>query len=151
MRRHRTHNQGFTLIELIIAVAIIGIIAVIAYPNYTQYVENARRSDAQGSLLEFGAAMERHYASNGNYLGAADGGGNTGDPGIFADEAPLEGNPKFYDLSIAAATAAAFTLRATPKGAQQGDGVFELDSTGARRWDQDNSGSFDAGENDWVE
>jgi type IV pilus assembly protein PilE len=138
-------------VELLITVAIVGIIAAFAYPSYVDYIESTRRTDAQGALLEFAAAMERHYASNGSYLEAADGGGDTGDPGMFADEAPLEGNNKFYDLSIEAATVNSFTLRATPKRGQQGDGIIELDSTGVRRWDQDNSGGFGAGENDWVE
>lgn len=144
-------SSGFTLIELMIVVAVIGIIAAIAYPNYTQYVERARRTDAQGALMGLAAAMERHRTANGTYSGAgAD--GDTGAPLIYADESPVDGSPKFYDLTIQAATATSFTLRATPKNAQAGDGVLELDHTGARRWDQNGDGdTSDAGENDWDE
>ncbi|SFN45233.1 type IV pilin protein [Marinobacter pelagius] len=142
-------QRGFTLIELMIVVAIIGIIAAIAYPSYTDYVEKTRRSDAQGALMGLAAAMERHYATNNSYEDAASGGADTGSPAIYADEAPLDGNTKYYDLTIQAADATSFTLRATPKGAQAGDGMLELDSTGARRWDSDASTSFDTGENTW--
>lgn len=151
MRKLKRIAPGFTLIELLIVVVIVGVIAAFAYPSYVEYGERTRRVDAQGALLEFAAAMERYYASANTYEGAASGGNDTGSPGIFPDEAPLEGNSKFYDLTIAAATGSTFTLRATPKSVQAGDGVLELDSTGARRWDQSGDGTFGAGENDWQE
>lgn len=143
-------NKGFTLIELMIVVAIVGIIAAIAYPSYTGYVERARRSDAQGALMGLAAAMERHRASNGNYQGAASGGGNTGAPAIFPDEAPIDGSTKYYDLTIEDADATSYSLQATPKNAQAGDGILTLDHTGRRGWDENNDGDTDdAGENDW--
>jgi len=144
-------ERGFTLIELMIVVAIIGIIAAIAYPSYTDYVERTRRSDAQGALMGLSSAMERHYATNNSYLGAASGGSDTGAPGIYPDEAPLDSDTKYYDLTIESATANSFTLRADPKGAQAADGMLELDSTGARRWDSDNDNSFGTGENSWSD
>lgn len=151
MRYPDSHQRGFTLIELLIVVAIIGVITAFAYPSYMDYVERTRRVDAQGALLEFSAAMERHYATANSYLGAASGGSDTGSPGIFPDEAPLEGNDKYYDLTINAATGSSYTLRATPKGVQVGNGILELDSTGARRWDESGDGSFGTGENDWQD
>ncbi|GHD48516.1 type IV pilin protein [Marinobacter persicus] len=144
-------ESGFTLIELMIVVAIIGIIAAIAYPSYTNHVEKTRRSDAQGALMGLASAMERHYATNNSYLGAASGGGDTGSPAIYPDEAPVDGNTKYYDLTIESASAGSYTLRAVPKGAQAGDGMLELDSTGARRWDADGDSSFDSDENTWSE
>lgn len=144
-------DNGFTLIELLIVVAIVGVIAAFAYPSYVEYGERTRRADAQGALLEFAAAMERYYASSNTYESAAVGGNDTGSPRVFPDEAPLEGGDKFYDLTINAATGSTYTLRATPKGVQAGDGILELDSTGVRRWDQDANGIFGTGENDWQE
>ncbi|WP_404368388.1 type IV pilin protein [Marinobacter sp.] len=132
--QHKT-GSGFSLIELMIVVAIIGIIAAIAYPSYVQYVEKARRSDAQGALTGLASAMERHYTSSNSYKGAGPGGADTGAPAIYPDESPVDGGVKFYDLTIQAATDTSYTLRATPKNAQVGDGQLELDSTGARRWD----------------
>jgi len=141
-------GKGFTLIELMIVVAIVGIIAAIAYPSYVEYVERARRSDAQGALMGLASAMERHRTANGSYLGA--GSPNTGAPSIYPDEAPIDGSTKFYDLTIEAANATSYTLRATPKNGQAGDGILELDHTGARRWDENNDGdTTDAGENTW--
>ncbi|WP_268890665.1 type IV pilin protein [Marinobacter nauticus] len=145
----KTKQSGFTLIELMIVVAIVGIIAAIAYPSYTEYTERARRTDAQGALMGLASALERHYATNNTYAGAASGGSDTGAPAIYPDEAPIDGGQKYYDLTIQSADGASFTVRATPKGGQAGDGILELDSTGARRWDRDANGAFGAGENTW--
>lgn len=143
-------QKGFTLLELMIVVAIIGVLAMVGYPAYQDHVKSARRSDAQGALLGFSNAMERHYTANNTYLGAGTTDGNTGAPTVYADESPLDGSPKFYDLTIQAATATTFTLRATPKAGQAGDGLMELLSTGQKRWDKDNSGdATGAGENNW--
>lgn len=139
-------SSGFTLIELMIVVAIVGILAAIAYPSYLEYVERSRRTDAQGALLGLANAMERHHTANNTYLGA--GAPDTGAPSIFPDEVPRDGNDKYYDLSITAATATTYTVRATPKNAQAGDGVLELTSTGIKRWDRDNDG-LAAGDDTW--
>ncbi|MCM0610994.1 type IV pilin protein [Marinobacter sediminum] len=141
-------ESGFTLIELLIVVAIVGIIAAIAYPSYQEYVERTRRVDAQGVLMEMSAAMERYYATNNSYGGAAAAAADTGAPAIFPDEAPLESDQKYYDLTIESADATSYTLRATPKGVQAGNGNLELDSTGVRRWDVNDDG-FDSGDNTW--
>ncbi len=145
--------KGFTLIELMITVAIIAIIAAIAYPSYLDQVKSSRRGDAQGVLTSFALAMERFYTNNNTYLGAAGtqaAPANSGAPRIFASEAPLDGATKYYNLTIkAGATQSTYTLVATPKGVQAGDGIMELDSTGAKRWDRDNSGGFSASEACW--
>jgi type IV pilus assembly protein PilE len=150
----QTWQSGFTLIELMVTVAIIAIIAFIAIPSYQDTIRKSRRNDAMGALAGFANAMERHYTSNNNsYLGAAAGGANTGAPAVFPTQTPLDGGTKYYNLTInaAAADGQSYTLRAAPiiGGNQDGDGIIELDSSGARRWDEDNSGGFSATENDW--
>lgn len=135
-------QSGFTLLELMIVVAIIGILAAIAFPAYQEHVSKTRRTDAQGALMAFANAMERHYTERGSYLGAAQGGGDTGAPGIFPTEAPLDSGIKFYDLAIGAATRNTYTLTATPKGVQAGDGALRLLSNGTREWNRKGSGTW---------
>ena len=141
--------KGFTLIELMIVVAVISILAAIAYPSYQNSVKKERRGDAKGALEGLAQAMERHFTANNTYLAAATAGGNTGAPSIYPTQAPIDGNTKFYNLTIQASTATTFTLRATPINGQSGDGMLEIDNTGARRWDADNGGTFSATENSW--
>lgn len=132
---------GFTLIELMIVVAIIGILAAIAYPSYQNSVQNSRRADAQSALTAFSNAMERHYTNNNNSYEGAAGTAATpedlGAPRIFPTEAPLDGATKFYDLTISAVTRNAYTIQATAKGAQAGNGDLRLLSNGTRQWQKD--------------
>ncbi len=58
---------GFTLIELMIAVAIVAILSAIALPNYSQSVRKARRVDAMRDIMELSATQERFYAQNNSY------------------------------------------------------------------------------------
>lgn len=62
-----TRAAGFTLIEMMIAVAIIGILAAIAYPSYQSYVERSRLSDGQAGLMRAAGEMERCYTQNYSY------------------------------------------------------------------------------------
>ena len=149
-------QTGFSLIELMIVVAIIGIIAAIAYPSYLEQVKSTRRGDAQGALASFANAMERYYTQNNTYIGA-DGGNSaitntltTPAAGVFANQSPSDGTP-FYNLRIYNLTANSFELRAVPiaGSAQAGDGFIQLSSTGQRGWDVDDSGSISASENTW--
>lgn len=63
-------NQGFTLIEVMIVVAIIGILAAIAYPSYKDYVLRSKISEAVGAMETLRTDMERFYQDNRTYAGA---------------------------------------------------------------------------------
>ena len=93
---------GFTLIELMITVAIIGILAAIAYPSYTQYVQRTNRTDAQAIMLENAQFMERSFATNNAYPTALPAGGT---------QSPKTGTAK-YNLTLPIRTATTYTIEA---------------------------------------
>ncbi|MCW8887397.1 MAG: type IV pilin protein [Motiliproteus sp.] len=135
-------EQGVTLLELMIVVAIVGIIGLVAFPSYQEFVRESRRADGQGALMSFAGAMERHFTINDSYCGAgttaeaACGAGAThkGSPTIFDTQAPVDGDDKYYDLTISAVTPTSFTLQATAINNQVGDrcGNMTITHTGAR-------------------
>jgi type IV pilus assembly protein PilE len=127
-------QNGFTLIELMVTVAIVGILAGIAYPSYQDSVMKSRRADAKGALLGLANAMERHFTARNTYLGAGTIDGDTGSPTIFSATSPVDGGTPYYNLTINAATASAYTLHAAPTGAQANDkcGTLSLTQTGVR-------------------
>lgn len=127
-------QRAFTLIELMITVAIVGILASIAYPSYQDSVMKSRRADAKGVLLGLANAMERHLTETNSYLGAAGTQAtpaNTGTPWIYS--VPAE-TLKFYGITINAATANTYTLRATPGDPQANDkcGSLTVTQTGVK-------------------
>jgi type IV pilus assembly protein PilE len=60
-------SAGFTLVEMMIVVAIVGILAAIAYPAYTSQVKRAKRSDAQTAMLEVSQFLQRYYAARNTF------------------------------------------------------------------------------------
>jgi type IV pilus assembly protein PilE len=117
--------RGFTLIELMIVVAVLGIVAAVAYPSYMSQLAKGRRADAKQAMLELAQKMERYYTERGTYAGAT-----LGAAGIYPDSS-RDGN---YTLAIAAQTAAAFSVTATPKGKQAGDacGTYRYNQLGEK-------------------
>lgn len=129
-------QKGITLIELMIVIVVVSILATIAVPSYQQYVQRSKRVTAEGDLYAFRNAMQRFFAENNTYLGAANGGANTGVPAAttFASQSPVDGGNAAYNLTISAATATTFTVQAAPTGGQVGDdcGNLTLNSINVR-------------------
>jgi type IV pilus assembly protein PilE len=117
-------NAGFTLIELMIAVAILAIVAAVALPIYTQYSQRTHRAEAQADLMTCAQGLERFAAQNFTYDGAA----------LAAVCNPRSVTAGRYNFALATA-ADQFTLTATPIGSMAGDGELTLDSVGNRTWD----------------
>lgn len=120
---HRRYS-GFTLIELMITVAIVAILATIAYASYSFAVIKGRRSTAAGCLQERAQYMERYYTTNLTYLDAP-------------QPAQCDSVSNFYTLAfVEQPTATAFEISATPQGGQaSGDtkcGTLTINQRGER-------------------
>ncbi|MCB1795549.1 MAG: type IV pilin protein [Candidatus Competibacteraceae bacterium] len=130
-------DRGFTLIELMITLAVVAILAAIAYPSYQDSVRKSRRADAKGVLLEAAQWMERFYTENNRYDQNRAGTAVTDAtqfPGSGLAESPKEGGTKYYDITLSAVAQNSYTLQAAPKGVQSGDpcGTFTLTHTGVK-------------------
>ncbi len=109
--KKKFRGGGFTLVEIMIVVAIVGILAAIAVPSYTRYVQKSRRADAIAGLSQTQTILERCYAQNFSYSAAC-----TGLP-----NSPFNSPGQFYSLTLSNMSATTFTLTAAPVGAQVAD------------------------------
>ena len=115
----RRSNRGFTLIEIMIVIAIIGIIITIAAPSYTEYLKKGRRAEVVSLLSEQAQILERFYTKNNVYTGIT--GLSTGND--FYTITPTIADQTF----LLTATRKAGTTMATDKC-----GDFTLTNTGVR-------------------
>lgn len=107
------NENGFTLVELMVTVAIIGILASVALPSYNQYIQRGWRADVRVVLLENAQFMARFYSQNLTYQNS-----DGTNPSLPATQAPKEGTKK-YDITVSttaasATQAAGYVLTATP-------------------------------------
>lgn len=129
------HSKGFTLIEIMVVVAIIGILAAVAMPAYTGYIARANRADARTQLIQAALFMQRFYAANDSYQQD-----RAGTAVLTAMPASLKNSPAdgtaLYTLSIPTATDTDFSLRMVPvstgKMASDKCGTFTLTATGVK-------------------
>ena len=144
LRVPRRRIGGFTLIELMIAVAIIGILVKLAYPAYTQSVLKSHRAEAKAALLDLASREERYFGTANQYVSSAPALGYAAGASLTA-ASPLPvmtGNAAYYNLSIqvpdpgaTSTSAPTFLATATAVNAQTRDAKcmnFSLNQAGVQ-------------------
>jgi type IV pilus assembly protein PilE len=130
---------GFSLIELVVALAIFGLLMAIAIPSYKAYVVRSNRVDAESQLMQMAQAMERYYTANDTYKKSS---GSIMTAASLENGAytysPATGTPIYtLDLdSTATNTDTYYKLKATPVTGKlnAADGNLTIDSLGAKTW-----------------
>ena len=105
--------SGFTLIELMVVVAILGILMVVAVPSYQEHVLVTKRSDGKVGLLEMAEKQERYYAANSSYA--------TTLLLLYGSSATKYSDKEYYSMTITSADANGFALSAAAQGTQTDD------------------------------
>jgi type IV pilus assembly protein PilE len=122
----KKNSRGFTLVELMIVIAIIGILAAVGYPSYTSFVKKGNRADAIDSLLALAGRMEELYMNTDSYATATV---NVEGTGTVGSNQTSDG---LYTLSIPVATAFAYTITATPVGSDPECTTLTLNQLGQK-------------------
>jgi type IV pilus assembly protein PilE len=135
--QHVGRQFGFTLIELMITVAIVGILASVAYPSYQDYIIRANRSTAQQFMLDIANREEQYLLDARTYTATIGTGG-------LNLTAPTSISGRYtFSVTVAAGPPLTYTITATPTGPQTGDlydpirssnsvGPLTLDSLGQK-------------------
>ncbi len=109
---------GFTLIEIMVTVAIVGILAAIALPSYHQYIARGKRAEARAAILQAEGWLERFYTETNAYVNNPAGDANTAFNTRFS-MVPGSG-PANYNFSLAATTNT-YTITLAPAGSMAND------------------------------
>lgn len=116
-------RKGFTLIELMVVVAILAIIASIAFPAYRDSVRKGNRRAAQSVMLEIANREHQYFVANRSYATAAQ----------LGYTLPPEVSPYYtYTIATAAGSPPTFLVTFTPTGGQASDGALTLNSLGVK-------------------
>ena len=124
--------RGFTLVELMIALAVVAILATVAYPSYVNQLRQSRRTDAKIALLDLAARQERFFSVNNVYATTP---AQLGYAAAAFPVSVLSGSSAYYQLSTqVGAGATSFTATAAPVGGQGRDacGSYAIDHLGVQ-------------------
>ncbi|CAG1770940.1 Fimbrial protein [uncultured bacterium] len=141
--QQKNKNTGFTLIELMIVIAIISILAGISYPLYNNYMIKARRADAKAALLELSTWMERYYTAKGCYSVPDSNGACTTNPPTLPFTVTPKSGVANYNLFVCVSgtscnsvtvtiPTSGFILVATPIKTEATCSSLTLDNTGVK-------------------
>ena len=122
----RVRQKGFTLIELMITVAIVGILAAVAYPSYTKHVIKSNRRAAQAQMLDLASREQQFLMANRAYAAysAITASGYSLPTSLTAKYTPA--------IAVGVSTVPSFTITFTPMGSQVSDGDLTLTSEGVK-------------------
>jgi len=127
----RPRHRGFTLVELVITVAVIGILAAVALPSYQEYLKRSNRSSAQSLMLDLANREQQYLLDNRAFLG----GGASAVTTLLPSGVPTEVS-KYYTLTITttAGPPPTFEVKATPNAGtvMAGETPFTLDQDGTK-------------------
>lgn len=131
LRQHTAAQRGFTLIELMIVVAIIGVLAAIAYPSYQSYVIKSKRTDMMSEMHNIAAEIQSRKLAQGTYSNAL----TTGLGGDF----PRQGTALYTITFTPNPLTSEWSIVATPKAGSQmaNDGVLSLNHRNIKCRDTD--------------
>jgi len=118
----RKAPAGFSLLELMVTVAIVSLLAAIAYPSYTAFVMRSNRAAAQAEMMNIASLEQQYFLANKSYTDLS---------GLGSYQVSSQVSTR-YDCSVAPTTTPSFTITCVPKGAQSGDGNLVIGSNGSR-------------------
>ena len=135
--KHGKHNSGFTLIELMVTVALVAIIASIALPSYTSFTRQANRTDATRTMQLASQSLERCYSRRFTYLACNVNGT------VMNNGSTMQTPNLYYTITFTIPDAQDYTLTAVPIAAPQTKDnqctQFTLSSTGAQAAQDNNA------------
>ena len=138
---HRRNQGAFSLIELMIVLAIIGVLAGIAIPSYNEYITKSKLSEAVAPLSDMRVKMERHFQDNRTYVGAC----------VAGTQAPLPADTTNFTFSCPVANLGGITYKVVATGIGSMSGfILSIDEANIRRTEGVGAGWTLPATNCWV-